>query len=196
MASKYNSVHIDRPIPNLDAAFELSCAAGTDIWDKAPSTHTFNAPIVYQRTTKEQFMSSRLTVSADFKDRFDQAGLCLVIKSADRTRWIKTGIEVEFDVPWVSTVVKDEWADWSLRDLFDGSKKQVTVEIRKEDDGDLWVHAFGPDGRHAALRQITWWSALPDDIELWVGPYVAKPAPNGETERFTAHFDGFEVKTL
>ena len=195
MESNFHQVHLKHPMPDATASFDITCSPGTDIWAEAPSTRTFNAPIIYQTTTKAAFISARLTVSADFKDRFDQGGLCFVIRTDDRIRWVKSGIEVEFGVPWVSTVVKDEWADCSMREQFVGSKNKATIEIKDEDDGDLWVYALGPNGERKALREISWWGAVPDATEIWVGAYSAKPAPNGENEDFTAHFEGFNVRT-
>ncbi|KAH8698949.1 hypothetical protein BGW36DRAFT_377014 [Talaromyces proteolyticus] len=195
MASNYRGVNLMHAIPDVTGAFDMTCPAGTDIWDKPPSIHDFNAPLIYQSTTKDAFISATVTVSANFKDEFDQGGICLAIKAKDRTRWVKASIEVVHGVPGVCTVVKDDWADASLREMFDGWTQLVTVEVRLSDDGSLTVHAFGPNGQHASLREITWWGAIPGDTEIWVGPYVAKPAPNGEKGDFTAHFEGLSIKT-
>ncbi len=195
MARQFHSIHLTHPVPLLTQDFSITCAASTDIWDKAPSTHVFNAPIIYTQTSKHDFVSARLTVSGAWKDRFDQGGLCVVIKAVDRTRWIKAGIEVEFGQPNAGVVVKDDWADWSLRPLLYGLADSITIEARLEDDGDLWIHALGPSGERSAMRQITWWGALAGTTEVWVGPYAAKPAPNGEKENLVAHFRDFSVNT-
>ncbi|KIW69500.1 hypothetical protein PV04_05373 [Phialophora macrospora] len=195
MASTFRAVHLKHAIPNLQGPFDITCAADTDIWDKPPAIHSFNAPIIYQTTTKDAFISATVTISADFKDRYDQGGLCLVVKTADRTRWVKTGIEVIGSKPTLTTVTKDEWSDASMRSLFGDPKGPATVEIRAEDDGALSVSTFDLDGENILVREVTWWGNIPGDTEVWVGPYTAKPAPNGEKDDFTAHFDGLSIKT-
>ena len=115
MASGYASVHLKHDIPDLSGSFRITCSPGTDIWDKPPSTHSFNAPIIYKISTVGSFKSAKVTVSGPWKDKYDQGGLCLIIKSADMTRWVKTGIEFLDGIPLVGTAVKDRWSDWSLR---------------------------------------------------------------------------------
>lgn len=193
----FNAINLKHSLPNLDTNFDITCSASTDIWDKSynggRSIHQFDAPLIYRSTTKGAFVSARVTVSSSmWKDRFDQGGLCIVVKAPDRTRWIKTGIEVEWGVPNVGSVVKDDWADWSVHHL-SFVKSKVTIEITVQNDGDLWVHALGPDGQKAPLRQITWWSAVPEEAEVLVGPYAAKPAPNGEKEDLVVHFENLEI---
>ena len=195
MAPAFSAVHLTHPIPDLSGRFQITSPPGTDVWDKPPSTHSFNAPIVYQTTTVGAFKTAKVTVSAHWKDRYDQGGLALVIKTPDRTRWVKTGIEFEYGINNISTVAKDVWSDWSLRPLLAESTNDATIELEVVSDGSLWVWLLGSDGKKHALREVTWYGSLDKSVEVWVGPYVAKPAPNGEFDSLVVNFDGLVIET-
>lgn len=197
MAPNFKSIHLNHAIPDLSGSFQITCSPSTDIWDKPPSTHSFNAPIIYQTTTVGSFKSAKVTFSADWKDKYDQGGLCLVIKSADTTRWVKSGIEFLKGLPNVSTVAKDRWADWSLRPVLEGAGNSATIEIENASDGSLWVWLVASDAAETRwpLREVTWWADVAKDCEVWVGPYAAKPAPHGETDDLVVNFDGLSIET-
>ncbi|RMZ78304.1 hypothetical protein DV737_g3915, partial [Chaetothyriales sp. CBS 132003] len=178
--SYYRSVNLAHPVPDLAQPFHITSPPGTDVWDKPPATHSFNAPIIYCTTTCSSFKSARVTVSAKWTDKYDQGGLILVVNSTQGRKWIKTGIEFEHGHPNVSTVAKDRWADWSLSRL-QGS--EATLELGVE-SGSIWVWLVHGEER-TPLREVTFWADLPRDAECWVGVYAAKPAPNGETEALT-----------
>lgn len=194
MAPEFSAVHLNHAIPDLTGSFEITCPPATDIWDKPPSTHSFNAPIIYQSTTKGAFVSATVTVAAKWKDKYDQGGLCLVIKSAGNTRWVKTGIEFLDGVPNVSTVAKDKWADWSLRPVLSQSTDSTTVEVESASDGSLWVWLVAADGKKAPLREVTWWGDLDEDVECWVGVYAAKPAPHGEKDDLVVQYTELSIQ--
>ncbi|KAL2401516.1 hypothetical protein ABEF95_001089 [Exophiala dermatitidis] len=195
MAQTFQQVHLNHAIPGLEKTFEITCSAGTDIWDKPPSTHSFNAPIIYQTTTVGSFKSARVTVSADWKDKYDQGGLCLVVQTADTTRWVKTGIEFLNGEPNVSTVAKDRWSDWSLQPLSSDSVQRATIEIEHANDGSLWVWLMSTNSQKLPLREVTWWGDIGKDTKCWVGVYAAKPAPHGEKDDLVVQFDGLSIRT-
>jgi regulation of enolase protein 1 (concanavalin A-like superfamily) len=195
MAANYAAVHLEHPIPDTSGPFQLTSPPGTDVWDKPPSTHSFNAPIIYQTSTVGELKTAKVTVSAQWKDRYDQGGLVLVVKTPDMTRWVKTGIEFEYGIPNISTVAKDQWSDWSLRPLLAESTNKATIELEVVSDGSLWVWLVGSDGKKHALREVTWYASLDKSVEIWVGVYVAKPAPNGEKDDLTVDFDGLAIAT-
>jgi regulation of enolase protein 1 (concanavalin A-like superfamily) len=171
------SVNYEGVIPEVSGPFDIKCNSNTDLWDKPPSTHSFSSPIVYQTTNVGSFKSARVTVSAEWKDLYDQGGLALIINSKDSPRrWVKTGIEFLDNEAHISTVAKDNWSDWSLRPLASKTSTSATVELEKHEDGALWVYLLGEDGAKLPCREITWWKDVPRDAELWVGPYAAKPA--------------------
>jgi len=195
MALDFSSIHLNHAIPDLSGSFEIICPPATDVWDKPPSTHSFNAPIIYQTTTKSAFKSATVTVSATWKDKYDQGGLCLIIKSAGNPRWVKTGIEFLDGVPNASTVAKDTWSDWSLRPLFSQSTDSATIEMENASDGSLWVWLVASDGKKAPLREVTWWGDVKENVECWIGVYAAKPAPHGEKDDLVVSFDGLSIQT-
>ncbi|KAI1620237.1 hypothetical protein EDD37DRAFT_169705 [Exophiala viscosa] len=195
MASNFSSINFEHKIPDLKGSFDITCPPSTDIWDKPPSTHSFNAPIIYQTTTKDALKSAKVTASASWKDKYDQGGLCLVIKSSDTVRWVKTGIEFVNGQSNVSTVAKDRWSDWSLRPLLSESSKEATIEIESADDGSLWVWLLSSDGQRSPLREVTWWGDLDGQTECDIGVYAAKPAPHGEKDDLVVHFDGLDIQT-
>ena len=195
MAPTYSSIHLGHAIPDLSDPFQITCSPGTDVWDKPPSTHSFNAPIIYQITTKASFKVARVTVTANWKDKYDQGGLCLVIKSADTARWVKTGVEFLNGEPNVSTVAKDKWSDWSLRPVLSESSNDVTIELENASDGSLWVWLVASDGKKSPLREVTWWGDLENETECWIGVYAAKPAPNGQKDDLVVRFKALSIET-
>jgi len=195
MAPKFSAINLNEAISDLAGPFQISCPPATDVWDKPPSTHTFNAPIIYQTATVSSFKVARVTVLADWKDKYDQGGLCLVIKSADTTRWVKTGIEFLNGKPNISTVAKDKWSDWSLRPVLNESNNDATIELENARDGSLWVWLVASNGERSPLREVTWWGDLAKDTECWVGVYAAKPAPHGENDNLIVNFDRLSIET-
>ncbi len=134
-------------------------------------------------------------MTAAWKDKYDQGGLYLGIQTPDTPRWVKTGIEYLDGVPLVGTVAKDRWADWSLRPLETSSVEGVaTIELENASDGSLWVWLIGEGGQKLPLREVTWWGDLAKDREIWIGVYVAKPAPHGETDELVVKFDGLDIQ--
>ena len=197
MTSDFRSVHLKHDIPDTSGGFEITVSPGTDIWDKPPSTHSFNAPIIYRTSTVGSFKSARVTVTAEWKDKYDQGGLFLGIQTVDKPRWVKTGIEFFDGVPLVGTVAKDQWSDWSLRPLLAETlsiEGFAVVEIDNASDGSLWVWLVSEGGQRLPLREIAFWGDLAKDTEIWIGVYAAKPAPNGEKGDLVVKFEGLDVQ--
>ncbi|RMZ78334.1 hypothetical protein DV738_g3882, partial [Chaetothyriales sp. CBS 135597] len=186
---KYQSVNLAHPVPaDLAQPFHVECPPGTDVWDKPPATHSFNAPIIYRAAPCSSFRSARVTVSAEWTHKYDQAGLILVAITTQGRKWIKTGIEFEHGHPNVSTVAKDRWADWSLSPLESG---EATIELNVE-SGSVWVWLVKGQKRTTALREVTFWADLPQDAECWVGVYAARPS--SQAEPLTVNFHDLEIR--
>ena len=128
------------PLPTASTtSFTLRTAAVTDIWRKPgpPEISTFNAPIIYKSIKLSSFKRARVTISAAWDTLYDQGGVLFALpKEGDvkEGKWIKTGIEFYDGEPFVGTVAKDRWADWSLtpvgiQDMGSG-RKGVTLEVR------------------------------------------------------------------
>lgn len=119
------------PLPDLiPKTLSLTTPPDTDIWRKPPFHDAFNAPIQYVALPLGSLKSARVTVKAEWKTRFDQGGLCLVLpnssegdghsgdgKGSDKVgggrRWVKTGVEFMEGKAHVSTVACDRWVSFS-----------------------------------------------------------------------------------
>lgn len=193
MAPNYQSINYSHSIPNLSGSFQIVTPPQTDVWEKPPSTHSFNAPIIYTTSTVVSFKSARVTVTADWREKYDQGGLALIINNPDGTRqWVKSEIELLNGEPHVSTVATDRWSDWSLRPTLGGAS--ATIEIEKNEDGSLWVWLLDSDGTKVPAREVAWWGDVNKDSECWVGVYAAKPAK--EESDLVVKFDGLSISTV
>lgn len=192
----WQSYNYERPVPDVTKPFQITCNKGTDIYDKPPSTHRFDAPVIYTTTTAGAFKSAAVTISADWTYKYDQGGLCLIMNLKDGTRkWMKIGIEFLDGNPWISVVVKDRWADWGLRPLLDPESRSGRVQVENDGQGNLWVYVVGEgDGKKFPVREVTWWGELDADTEIQVGPAAAKPSTEGGD--LVVSFADFELRTV
>jgi regulation of enolase protein 1 (concanavalin A-like superfamily) len=183
--------------------FQLTVHASKDIWRKPgpPKIEVFNAPILYKSFALSFFQRVRVTVSAPWSTLYDQGGLVFILpESSDGTRkWIKSGIEFYKNEVYVSTVVADRWADWSLvqTGLKDGN--EVTLEFeRNKEEGTLWIYVVDGD-KKIPVREVTWiLSEGGDDKECWVGVYAAKPTVSavGTEQGLVVDFKGWELDLI
>ena len=193
----FQSINYDPPLPKQLDRFTLCAKSNTDLWTKPSATNKFNCPFLYRIIKLASFSRARVSVSAAWKDQYDQGGLCLMLPQKDGPpKWIKTGIEFEDGSAHVSTVATDRWSDWSLYPVpsnqntsdvdggngGDGNNANVvvaTVEMSKHRDGSLWVYLIDGD-RKEPLREVTWFADLGGSDECWIGAYTAKPSKSGE----------------
>jgi regulation of enolase protein 1 (concanavalin A-like superfamily) len=192
--SNFRSINYDKLLPEqFPRHFQIDCPPDTDIWDKPPTTHSFSGPITYRSVSVSAFQSAKVTVSANWKHKYDQGGLCLVINPNEKHRqWVKTGIEYLQGRPNVSTVATDRWSDWSLRPMLDGNGMGTTIEMVSEGDGSLWVYLIEDDKR-VPIREVTWWADVDKNSQCWIGVYAARPAK--EQENLAVIFDQLTVET-
>jgi regulation of enolase protein 1 (concanavalin A-like superfamily) len=108
---------------------------------------------------------------------------------ADGSRkWVKTGVEFVDGKPHVSTVAKDNWADWSLLPIPSGGQA-ATIEMARE-AGTLWIYLV--EGiRREPIREVTWVFQEESTTECWIGVYAAKPSAEGED--LEAIFEQLEI---
>lgn len=190
----WQSMNYKHPVPDVSEAFSITCPDETDLWDKPPSTHSANAPLIYTTTNVGAFKSASVTVNGStFVHRYDQGGLTIIINSHDGSRRrIKAGIELEGQVH-VSVVVKDRWADWGLRPLLKPDIPMVHIAAEPHDDGALWIYAIDGEGTKHPIREVTWWGELENDTEVLVGPAAARPSK--DTGDLIVKFSNLVVKT-
>lgn len=176
MSFKFANYSINNPAPSeLPNDFTVTAKAETDLWEKPPSTHSFNCPVLYRDMKLSSFKKARVALAAEWKELYDQGGLCIIINKTDGSRkWVKTGIEFVEGAPHISTVASDRWSDWSLRPMPSQGGSGATIEMAKEKDGSLWVYLV--EGvKRSPLRSVTWFFDGNEDEECWVGVYAAKP---------------------
>ncbi|KAM0713475.1 hypothetical protein Q7P37_010437 [Cladosporium fusiforme] len=163
--------------------FSITAPPATDLWrpDATAKGDNFTAPFVYRAIKASHFTSMAVTVSADWKTRYDQGGLAIIFPNPDPKKWIKTGIEVEKGSPQFGTVGTYAFSDWSLSPVTPGNATSARFLMERE-GSELWVYAVdeneGSDAGRYPLRELTW-AFLEDraeeDTEIWVGVYAAKP---------------------
>ncbi|KAJ5762142.1 uncharacterized protein N7511_005524 [Penicillium nucicola] len=179
--SQFKFVNSNDPVPGdgtPPAQFIINAPASTDIWDKPPSTSRFSAPVLYQSIPLKSFKRARVAFNALWEKQYDQAGLILVLNTVNGgKKWVKSGIELTHGRPHLSTVAKDNWADWSLQAVPSGGGA-ATLEMVREQDNSLWIYLV--EGlQKSPLREVTWVFEEKGVQDLWVGVYAARPSSEG-----------------
>lgn len=202
MESEYQSLNYSAELPAASTtAFQLTARFSTDIWRKPPATEEYTAPILFKELPLSSLKRARIIISAPWSDLFDQGGIILAVGPDKNvpTKWVKSGIEFYKGRPMVSTVVKDNWADWSL---VAARGEKTTIELEREvEDGvpgtTLCVYHVEGDVR-TPIREVTWIFHDMEDKMCWVGAYAAKPQPNKDVpdKSLTVNFEGFEIETV
>ncbi len=189
--------------------FTLSASPDTDIWRKPPSSNplnAFSAPTYYQsQLPLNKFSSVSVTVSAQWKETYDQGGLIFVLpeRENEARKWIKTGIEFVGGNPSLSVVACDRWADWSLVPLTESIEREgsmgkgVGIEMRREEDGSLWIYVREKDVEGGEglrpVREVTWAFEDEDERECWIGVYAARPAKGEGVGELEVGFEGLRI---
>jgi regulation of enolase protein 1 (concanavalin A-like superfamily) len=186
--------HDGEMIDDPSKPFTLVCSPETDLWEKPPSVHSANAPCLLYPATKGSFISAKVTVSAEWVQKYDQGGLVLLVHDgSDAPKWVKTGVELFNGQPQVSTVSTYKWSDWSLRPMASHTSSSASIEIKSNEDGSLWVYVLDGDGDKSAMREIAWWGEIDGAVKISVGVYAAKP--DKEQTKLVVSFEGLEIKT-
>ncbi|KAL4917492.1 hypothetical protein BDW62DRAFT_211184 [Aspergillus aurantiobrunneus] len=174
-ANSLDKVPGDRALP---AEFTIKAPTSTDVWAKPPSTERFNAPILYKSMPLDKFKRARVAFSANWSQKYDQGGLIVVLNVPNGGRkWVKTGIELTHGKPHLSTVTRDQWADWSLLPVPSGGAG-ATLEIVREPDDSLWIYLVEGVSK-SPIREVTWVFAEKNVTDIWVGVYAARPSSEG-----------------
>lgn len=162
----------------LPAEFTIKAPPSTDIWSKPPSMNRFNAPILYQTVPLASFKSVRVSFHVNWMYKYDQGGLIIVLNRPDGQRqWVKTGIEFTHGKPYLSTVSKDRWADWSLLPA-PSDCPGATIEMVREADNSLWVYLV-QGMEKVPVRELTWVFEDESIQDCWIGVYAARPSNEG-----------------
>jgi regulation of enolase protein 1 (concanavalin A-like superfamily) len=200
----FSTAYTSSPAPSATStSFTLTAppTTATDIWRKPgpPAIKTFNAPLIYKSIRLSTFQRARVTVSAAWSRLYDQGGLVFILRdgkdsgSADEDlKWIKTGIEFYQGEAYVSTVVADRWADWSLVQAGIRDGKAVTLELERDGkEGTLWIYVVDGEKR-IPVREVTWILSEAAETEVWIGVYTA--TPNADGKALEVQFSGWELE--
>ena len=126
---------------------------------------------------------AKVKVSADYKTRFDQAGIMLRI---DQENYIKAGIEFVDGKYNLSTVVTHKTSDWSIITL-DKPVSHIWIKAVRRLDAVGVFYSF--DDKEYHMMRNAW---MMDNTPMMVGFMAASPDGNG----FEARFENFSVKHL
>jgi regulation of enolase protein 1 (concanavalin A-like superfamily) len=154
----------------------LVAGAGTDFWRGTHYGYERDDGHVLGRPLRGDFKMTA-TFRADYRDRYDQAGLMVRI---DQRNWIKAGVELDGQLV-LSTVVTREVSDWSVLPLPDAADAAITLELERT--GDTVMVRYRTGARPATLVRLAY---LPPGEEVLAGPMSAAPDGSGFEARFTA----------
>ncbi len=154
----------------------------TDFWRVSHYGFTVDdAPFYYGEYGGE--FEAYLKISAEYKQRFDGAGLMIRI---DHKNWIKAGIEFVDGKYNLSVVVTHETSDWSVIALEEPVEFVWIKALRRLDAVEIF---YSFDNIHYQMMRNCWLEA---NRPVRVGMFAASPDGMG----FRATFSNFKVKHL
>ncbi|KAF2162442.1 hypothetical protein M409DRAFT_33236, partial [Zasmidium cellare ATCC 36951] len=172
--------------PKSPTTFTLTTPPATDLWRPNTTANNFTAPYIYTTCLSSAFKSISVTLSSNWKTRYDQGGIAVFFPCSNHhhderhqkgrrepLKWVKTGIEFENSAPQFGTVGTYAFSDWSL--IPAGSNQGRFVVERSTTE--MWVYAVLEEERYP-LREVTWAfleERGEEGAEVWVGVYAAKP---------------------
>jgi len=119
---------------------------------------------------------ARVTVRADYRHEFDQAGLMVRL---DAERWMKCGLEFTQGPCLLSAVVTHGVSDWSQVPL---PTRPEAVTIRVTRAGDSLRADFSVDHQAWITHRLAF---FPPSLPVAVGPMAASPNEGGMAVTFT-----------
>ncbi|BCS21166.1 uncharacterized protein APUU_21598A [Aspergillus puulaauensis] len=213
-ASPWKAVNTPLPPPSateLSHGFTIHAPSSSDLWETPATAPVFTCPMIYQSIPLGSFRRSRVTITADLKDRYAQGGLALIIHRPDAARaWVKAGVEFMDGEQLVCVVGRDRLPDASLGTLIttssgsgsdaDAAEAEVTIEMVREDTGLAVFEILAGDGsghgKRKVIREMAWVFSASGDEECWIGAYAAKPAGDAKDPDIAVRFRGLVVEVL
>lgn len=163
-------------------ALTMSVTPKSDYWRISHYGFTVDdAPFFYTERGGEFEVKAK--ISANYKSRFDQAGIMLRI---DHENYIKAGIEFVDGKYNLSTVVTHRTSDWSIIPI-DKAIPYIWIKAIRRLDAVEFFYSF--DDKEYIMMRNTW---LQDNHPVRVGVMGASPDGNG----FQAKFENFSIKHL
>ncbi len=165
-----------------DGKLTMSVTPKSDYWRISHYGFTVDdAPFYYAEYGGE--FEAKVKVTADYKMRFDQAGMMIRI---DHENYIKTGIEYVDGKYNLSTVVTHHTSDWSVIALQKPVKELWIKAVRRLDAVEIF---YSFDDKEYTLMRNAWMEA---NRPVKVGMMAACPDGDG----FDVKFADFSVKHL
>lgn len=156
--------------------------AQTDYWRK---THygfiVDDGPFLYQLIGGE--FEVKVKITGEYKTRFDQMGIMIRI---DEKTWVKSGVEFVNGKINISTVVTNEFSDWSIIETPHSTLSLWIKAIRKLDAIEFF---YSVDDITYTMTRLAY---FPEHKPVLVGMTAASPDGDG----FNAIFEDFEIKHL
>ncbi|HEU5472894.1 MAG TPA: DUF1349 domain-containing protein [Actinophytocola sp.] len=158
-----------------ERGLRLVSGPGTDFWRTTHNGQERDDGHVLGRMLTGDFRMTA-TFSADYRDRYDQAGLMIRI---DERNWIKAGIELDGGLH-MSAVVTRDFSDWSVLPAPEAADGPVTVELER--DGETVTVRYRTAAAPVTMVRMAY---LPPADEVLAGPMCAAPEGSGFEARFT-----------
>jgi regulation of enolase protein 1 (concanavalin A-like superfamily) len=194
---------VPEAIPKDTDSFTLTAPPQTDLWRKPPGRDTSTAPVLFT-SLRFPFVSAEVTVNADWRLEWDQAGLVIFAgappgqtvqppdpeqaganpppytppASASATKWVKVGLEYSNNTCQASsTCASADSADWSITALPAYHTGRHDLRIKLERLGyALWIYYEDQLNGWTKLRELTGFFWGVDDKAIRVGVYASRPA--------------------
>ncbi len=122
-------------------------------------------------------------IAGEYKTRFDQMGLMLRV---DEKHWIKAGIEFVDGVYNFSTVVTNDFSNWSVSPIKGKPDALWIKAVRRTDAVEIF---YSLDGTNYQMSSVAY---LPPKKPIMVGMMAASPDGDG----FKAVFEDFKISHL
>ncbi len=165
-----------------DNQLTMWAPAHSDFWRISHYGFTVDdGPFLYALRGGE--FEAKVCVRADYKARFDHAGMMLRI---DHENYLKTGIEFVDGKYNLSCVVTHRTSDWSVIALDQPVDAVWIKAVRRRDAVEIF---YSFDDEHYQMMRTCW---MQDNTPMMVGMMAASPDGDG----FMATFDHFSIKHL
>lgn len=160
-----------------DSTLHVTTDANTDFWRKTHYGFIRDNGHVFAASVNGDF-SAEVAVAGEFSSLYDQAGL-MVRESAER--WVKSGAEYNDGALTFSTVLTDDFSDWSLGASANTNRFRLRMTMAQ---GVLKVQCSADD-RHWTLMRISPFASTLAAPRWLVGPMCCTPERGGLTVRFS-----------
>lgn len=162
-----------------DNVLTVTSAAKTDFWRKTHADFIKDDGHFYYQEAQGDF-TAEVGVTGGYRDLYDQAGLMVRI---DALHWLKCGVEFVNGVQYASTVVTNDFSDWSVVTL----SNPAALWLRLKRYGHTIEVSYSLDGQSFNMMRQAY---FPPVERVQVGPMTCAPMGDG----FKVRFEGWAVE--